>query len=737
MTDLVVLSLEPWDDVWRRNQHLVAGLLRRDPGLRVLFVEPPVDPLHDVVTGHRPRRGHGVRPVALSGAEGRLWSFRPAKLLPRRLDSRVDARLAAATVRATRRVGFAAPVLWINDPSAAEVVRRTGWPALYDITDDWLEAERTPTEHARLVRDEALLMERCAEVVVCSTTLAAAKGRVRPVSLIPNAVDVAFYRRPQPRPADLPSGPVAVYVGTVHTDRMDLDLCVATARALGGAGTLVLVGPHPLADADLKRLRAEGVVLLGPRTAAAVPGYLQHADVLVVPHVVTPFTMSLDPIKRYEYAAVGRPVVSTPVTGFADADDPRVTVASGDAFAAAVRAAVPAASGFPPGVDEPVPDWAARVSEMRAVVERVAATSGAASRRPLKLVVDVLSAPSESGGMRSYADELIHAWFETPDGAVDELVVHGEPWVAQAFADLPRVRTVVVGNPNRYKRLTRQWFGTALLWRRERADAVLALGPVVTGLVPRSRRFCVVHDWRHVRRPEEFGRATRWYRSVWLPSIAGASAVVAISEKTCAETLDRVPRARVVTIPNGTDHPRRWALDGTGQAEPTIVTFGHHSNKRPGLVLEAFALLPADVRRGRRLLVLGARGREADALRDAARRLGVADSVDLPGFVPEGEYRRRVAGAALIVLASTDEGFGLPVVEANWFGTPVVATTDSGLTDIHGDRVIGAEPTPRALAEALAQGLAAPRRPHLGRRWADTASEIRGTIVRGVARGAR
>lgn len=348
MTDLVVLSLEPWDDVWRRNQHLVAGLLRRDPGLRVLFVEPPVDPLHDVVTGHRPRRGHGVRPVALSGAEGRLWSFRPAKLLPRRLDSRVDARLAAATVRATRRVGFAAPVLWINDPSAAEVVRRTGWPALYDITDDWLEAERTPTEHARLVRDEALLMERCAEVVVCSTTLAAAKGRVRPVSLIPNAVDVAFYRRPQPRPADLPSGPVAVYVGTVHTDRMDLDLCVATARALGGAGTLVLVGPHPLADADLERLRAEGVVLLGPRTAAAVPGYLQHADVLVVPHVVTPFTMSLDPIKRYEYAAVGRPVVSTPVTGFADADDPRVTVASGDAFAAAVRAAVPAASGFPP-----------------------------------------------------------------------------------------------------------------------------------------------------------------------------------------------------------------------------------------------------------------------------------------------------------------------------------------------------------------------------------------------------
>ena len=48
MTDLVVMSLEAWDDVWRRNQHLVAGLLRTDAALRVLFVEPPADPTHDL-----------------------------------------------------------------------------------------------------------------------------------------------------------------------------------------------------------------------------------------------------------------------------------------------------------------------------------------------------------------------------------------------------------------------------------------------------------------------------------------------------------------------------------------------------------------------------------------------------------------------------------------------------------------------------------------------------------------
>ena len=68
-------------------------------------------------------------------------------------------------------------------------------------------------------------------------------------------------------------------------------------------------------------------------------GYLQHADVLVVPHVVSDFTDSLDPLKLYEYQAVGRPVVSTPVAGFRDAAG--VIIAGRDQFADAVATSIP------------------------------------------------------------------------------------------------------------------------------------------------------------------------------------------------------------------------------------------------------------------------------------------------------------------------------------------------------------------------------------------------------------
>ncbi|GAB6859000.1 glycosyltransferase [Microbacterium xylanilyticum] len=365
--ELVVLSLEPWDDVWRRNQYLVDGMLRRDPQTRVLFVEPPRDRLHDLLHGRRLGRGAGLR--AAGGYDGRLQLLQPTKLLPRLAGAMADALLRREVTAAMRRIGLRHPILWVNDSHGAGLVRRTGLPSLYDITDDWLAAERPGRELRRLRHDEDVLLSRCGAVVVCSPALAASRGARRPVHLIPNAVDVARYRTPAERPVDLPERS-AVYVGTLHEDRLDVELTARTARALASAGgSVVLVGPDALAASSREALREAGVRITGARESGRVPGYLQHADALIVPHIVDPFTESLDPLKLYEYQAVGRAIVSTAVAGFRDARGVSISTSAEfpDAVADAVRASQPARPV------EGVPDWSDRVAAMAGVLDALSA----------------------------------------------------------------------------------------------------------------------------------------------------------------------------------------------------------------------------------------------------------------------------------------------------------------------------------------------------------------------------
>jgi teichuronic acid biosynthesis glycosyltransferase TuaH len=378
MTDLVIVSLEAWDEVWRRNQHLVSALSSAGHVDRVLWVEPASDPVHALRRRRRPHLGAGLREVPGPSTAGpaRVWTWQPTKWLPRGRAPSAGRRWAEAVVAQAQHLGFHDPLLWVNDPQGAALLDLTDWPALYDITDDWASARRTPRQAARLQREEEALLRRCAEVVVCSPDLARTKGRDRPVTLIPNAVDLSAYADPGRRPPDLPSGPVAVYVGTVHRDRIDVELCVRTARAVGGRGTVVLVGPAPLEPADLSSLQEAGVVLLGPRPSSTVPGYLCHADVLLVPHVVDDFTRSLDPIKAYEYRAAARPVVATPVAGFTDSADPRVTVAPAERFPEAVLTALVRSGRSDESVRAPgagVPEWSDRARDMASVLLRLEA----------------------------------------------------------------------------------------------------------------------------------------------------------------------------------------------------------------------------------------------------------------------------------------------------------------------------------------------------------------------------
>jgi teichuronic acid biosynthesis glycosyltransferase TuaH len=370
-TSLVVCSLEEWGTVRRRIRILVDELVDMDPSVRVLYVAPPRDVPFALAHG----RLQGLRAPSLEQVHPRVHVLRPRKWLPRVLGPAADRSLGRQVAAAVSTLGLVRPLVWVNDASYATYAVTTGWPTVYDITDDWLLAPGSSRQEARLRADDELLLRHSGAVVVCSPDLARTRGTRRSVDLIPNGVDLDLFRTPQDRPDDLPAAPVAVYVGTLHDERIDVGLLLALAAARPDL-PVVLVGPDSLGHESSARLAAApNIRLLGPRPYERVPAYLQHADVVLVPHLVNPFTESLDPIKAYECIAAGRPTVATPVAGFRDLGDP-VVVAEAPAFVAAVTAALGrAAPGTPddgpPAAPPDVATWHERATAMRAVMDRV------------------------------------------------------------------------------------------------------------------------------------------------------------------------------------------------------------------------------------------------------------------------------------------------------------------------------------------------------------------------------
>jgi teichuronic acid biosynthesis glycosyltransferase TuaH len=134
---------------------------------------------------------------------------------------------------------------------------------------------------------------------------------------------------------------------------------------------VVLVGPDSLGLESRRRLVSEpNVHLTGARPYNEVPAYLQHADVIVVPHLVNEFTESLDPIKAYECLASSTPAVATPVAGFRELRR-HVKIASPAVFADAVEATLNGQARDPM---PSLPTWTDRAEDFEHVLRCVSET---------------------------------------------------------------------------------------------------------------------------------------------------------------------------------------------------------------------------------------------------------------------------------------------------------------------------------------------------------------------------
>lgn len=220
--------------------------------------------------------------------------------------------------------------------------------------------------------------------------------------------------------------------------------------------------------------------------------------------------------------------------------------------------------------------------------------------------------------------------------------------------------------------------------RGQQADVNHVTGDVhyLALLLDPQRTVLTVHDLVSLGRLRGLKRWVFWLVWYWAP-VRLSRLVVVISQSTRRQLLEsvRCDPAKIRVIHNPVSDEFRPAPRPFDPLCPKILLVGTNPNKNIERVAEALSGIPC------RVTIIGA---PSAAQIEALARHGV-DHEAWAGLSLEALVEQYVQ-SDMLVFASTYEGFGLPIVEAQAVGRPVVTSNILSMPEVAGDAACLVDP---------------------------------------------
>ncbi|MER3523790.1 MAG: hypothetical protein C4326_06890 [Ignavibacteria bacterium] len=209
-----------------------------------------------------------------------------------------------------------APVAFVEHPFWGKVVKRTDFRIIcYDCLDDLsLFAGNASLE--RFTRYESRLIELADTLIVTAEKLEQ-QLRVRTtkgICRIPNGVDYEWFQE-QAQRAEVPPEcaalprPIVGYVGMI-AGWMDYDMVATVAQKLTHVA-FVFVGPLEDSSRLTQLARVPNIHWINRKPYADIPSFIQSFDACIIPFRAGAIAATTNPVKVFEYFALGKPVVTT------------------------------------------------------------------------------------------------------------------------------------------------------------------------------------------------------------------------------------------------------------------------------------------------------------------------------------------------------------------------------------------------------------------------------------------
>lgn len=178
-------------------------------------------------------------------------------------------------------------------------------------------------------------------------------------------------------------------------------------------------------------------------------------------------------------------------------------------------------------------------------------------------------------------------------------------------------------------------------------------------------------------------------RRIIQKNLAWADCIASTSHAMSKQVDLLLPTRRPVeVVPFGVDCSRFVPGPPRGGSELRIGTVKTLSEPYGiDTLIRAFALV---VQKGLRAkLVIAGSGPQAESLKALAHSLGIADTVEFLGRVPNADVPNVLRSLDVFVALSNRESFGVAVLEASACGLPVVVSNVGGLPEVVRDGITG------------------------------------------------
>jgi glycosyltransferase involved in cell wall biosynthesis len=331
----------------------------------------------------------------------------------------------------------------------------------------------------------------------------------------------------------------------------------------------------------------------------------------------------------------------------------------------------------------------------------------------MKIAIDVTRAVIENAGIGRYTLEVAKSMIK--QGNCHDFIIYSTHFrdshekikrfnsFRSTNAKLKRLRI-----PGKVKEIA---WGVKVDWLNsflEGSDVLFAPSFFEVGLGFKVNQVVTIHDMTTFLFPHQRGEAlSRYLSKRTLEATAQAKWIICVSESTKRDLIKFNPESSdrsVVIYPGKKVFSRKKGKLPNGLRKGSYILTVGTIEPRKNLIglVRAYKNLSADLKKRFPLVIAGGKGWNNDKIYREFKSGDLKPYLVLAGFVSDGQLARLYQDCCIFAYPSFYEGFGLPIVEAQSFGIPVLTSDVSSLPEAGGEGALYVDPND---TEEITKGL--------------------------------